>query len=315
MSYIIDTKDIVKNFSKHRALHKLTIQVPETSIFGILGPNGAGKTTLLRIINRIIAPDSGQVFFQGQPISRKHVESIGYLPEERGLYKKMRVGEQALYLARLRGMSADDARKELNVWFEKFEMTKWWNKKVEELSKGMQQKVQFVVTVAHRPRLLIVDEPFSGFDPINAQLLKNEILNLRKEGVTVILSTHNMASVEELCDHIALINQSEKILGGKLEDIRHEYKTNRYEVVFGQNFNRFELAMDSRYNLLDIQKLNDGNTRVILHLPQELPENQLLERIMKAGHVLAFRELLPGMNDIFIQAIKRVSQTENQSPQ
>ena len=216
----IQTIDVSKTFVNHKALDKVSIEVGEQNIFGLLGPNGAGKTTLIRIINMISAKEEGEVLFYGHPIQRKDIGSIGYLPEERGLYKKMKVGEQALYLARLKGLSKSEATEKLKVWFEKFEITSWWNKKVEELSKGMQQKIQFIVTVMHNPKLLIFDEPFSGFDPINVNLLKDEILRLRNEGATIIFSTHNMASVEELCDHIALINNSKMILSGEIHDIK-----------------------------------------------------------------------------------------------
>ena len=221
---ILSAKNIVKKYAAHTALDDVSLDIPAQSIFGLLGPNGAGKTSLIRIINQITGPDSGEVFFENEKLSPKHVEQIGYLPEERGLYKKMEVGEQALYLAQLKGMKKAEAKKKLKYWFEKFEIDAWWNKKVEELSKGMQQKVQFIVTVMHEPKLLILDEPFSGFDPINANLIKNEILNLKKQGSTILFSTHNMGSVEELCDNIALINRSKKIVDGSVKDIRKKKK-------------------------------------------------------------------------------------------
>ena len=227
---IFSANNIVKTFAGHTALDDVSINVKEGSIFGLLGPNGAGKTTLIRIINQIFAPDKGELLFNSKPLNPKHVEQIGYLPEERGLYKKMKVGEQAIYLARLKGLSKQDALTRLKYWFEKFEIEEWWDKKVEELSKGMQQKIQFIVTILHEPKLLIFDEPFSGFDPINTNLLKEEILNLKKNGSTVIFSTHNMASVEELCDDISLINKSRVILYGGMEAIRQKYKSNTYEV-------------------------------------------------------------------------------------
>ena len=223
---ILSANNIVKRYASHTALNDVSIDIPRESVFGLLGPNGAGKTSFIRIINQITGPDSGELFFEGEKLEQKHVELIGYLPEERGLYKKMAVGEQALYLAQLKGMSSIDARKKLKYWFEKFEIAAWWNKKVEELSKGMQQKVQFIVTVLHEPKLLILDEPFSGFDPINANIIKNEILHLKKQGSTILFSTHNMGSVEELCDNIALIHKSKKILDGSVKDIRKQYKTN-----------------------------------------------------------------------------------------
>ena len=236
---ILSAKNIVKKYAAHTALDDVSLDIPAQSIFGLLGPNGAGKTSLIRIINQITGPDSGEIFFENKKLSPKHVEQIGYLPEERGLYKKMEVGEQALYLAQLKGMKKADAKKKLKYWFEKFEIDAWWNKKVEELSKGMQQKVQFIVTVIHEPKLLILDEPFSGFDPINANLIKNEILNLKKQGSTILFSTHNMGSVEELCDNIALINRSKKIVDGSVKDIRKENKSNIIEIEFTGNMMGF----------------------------------------------------------------------------
>ena len=227
---IFTAEKVTKQFANHKALNEVSISVPKQSIFGLLGPNGAGKTTFIRIINQITAPDDGQLFFEGEKLKPKHVELIGYLPEERGLYKKMKVGEQAIYLARLKGINKTDAIKKLKYWFEKFDILNWWNRKVEELSKGMQQKIQFIVTILHQPELLIFDEPFSGFDPINVNILKDEILNLRKNGATIIFSTHNMSSVEELCDHIALIDNAKKILDAKVNEIKNQYKSNTFEI-------------------------------------------------------------------------------------
>src|SRR6218665_1862481 len=232
MADMLQINHVSKRYSNHVALNDVSLSVPERSVFGVVGPNGAGKTSLIRIINQITGPDSGEVIFKGEKLQPGHVERIGYLPEERGLYKKMTVGDQVLYLARLKGLSKAEAKKRLMYWFEKFEMQGWWKKKIEELSKGMQQKVQFIVTVIHQPELLILDEPFSGFDPINAQLIKNESLELRKNGATVIFSTHNMGSVEELCDNIALINRSEKILDGSVKEIRKTYRTNTFKISF-----------------------------------------------------------------------------------
>ena len=234
MTALFEAQQVTKQFANHKALDQVSIQVPENSIFGLLGPNGAGKTTLIRIINQITAPDSGQLFFQSEKLQPNHIHQIGYLPEERGLYKKMKVGEQALYLAQLKGLSKSEALKRLKTWFEKFEIQPWWNKKVEELSKGMQQKVQFIVTVIHEPELIIFDEPFSGFDPINVNLIKDEILDIRERGATIIFSTHNMASVEELCDHIALIDNSRKILEGSVKAIKQEYKSHTFELSYSQ---------------------------------------------------------------------------------
>lgn len=253
-------ENIEKKFANHLALDDVTIEVPEGCIYGLLGPNGAGKTTLIRIINQITAPDKGQVFINGEKLNSKHIEHIGYLPEERGLYKKMKVGEQALYLCRLKGMSKIDALKGLKYWFEKFEIESWWDKKVEELSKGMQQKIQFVITVLHKPSLLIFDEPFSGFDPINANILKEEILQLKKEGSTIIFSTHNMASVEEICDNIALIHKSKKILDGKIDVIRQTYASDIYEIIFDGYFNKLGTTLTSDYKILE---MNETNSEVL----------------------------------------------------
>ena len=230
MNQLLVAENVSKNFGKFTALNSVSLSVPKGSIFGLLGPNGAGKTTFIRIINQITMPDSGTVFLDGSPLNPIHIKDIGYLPEERGLYKSMKVGEQAMYLAQLKGLSKSEAKERLKYWFDRFDISEWWNKKIEELSKGQAQKIQFIVTVLHRPKILIFDEPFSGFDPINANLIKDEILRLRDEGATVIFSTHRMESVEELCDHIALIHKSNKILDGKLTDIKKQFKTNTYEV-------------------------------------------------------------------------------------
>ena len=255
---ILQTTDVIKDFQGHRALNKVSIDVPEGSIFGLLGPNGAGKTTLIRIINQITAPDSGSVIFNGRPMKREDVHQIGYLPEERGLYKKMKLGEQATYLAQLKGMQTSEATRLLKEWFDKFDLLPWWNKKVEELSKGMAQKVQFITTILHKPKLLIFDEPFSGFDPINVNLLKKEILKLREEGSTIIFSTHNMASVEELCDYITLINKSETILDGEINQVRNAYKANIFRVEFEGDRHALTSALDGRYRLLDAPVNGNG---------------------------------------------------------
>lgn len=293
---------IEKNFSNHRALDDVSIRVPEGCIFGLLGPNGAGKTTLIRIINQIITPDSGKLFFGGEPLSAKHTSLIGYLPEERGLYKKMTVGEQAIYLAQLKGLSKHDAKARLTQWFEKMEITSWWNRKVEELSKGMQQKVQFIVTVLHEPRLLIFDEPFSGFDPINADLLKNEILELQKNGATIIFSTHNMASVEELCSDIVLINKSKAILSGKIKDIRNSFKKNIYEVVCLGNADGLQLPED--FTILS-GKYETGESTIKVQLSGNSTPNDLLNILLPQYPILSFREILPTMNEIFIENVRQ----------
>lgn len=294
---------IEKNFSNHRALDDVSVNISDNSIFGLLGPNGAGKTTLIRIINQIIAPDKGSLFFNGEPLQQKHVAQIGYLPEERGLYKKMKVGEQALYLAQLKGLTKNEAKKRLNFWFEKFDIGGWWNRNVEELSKGMQQKVQFIVTILHQPKLLIFDEPFSGFDPINVDLLKNEILELKKNGTTIIFSTHNMSSVEELCDDILLINNSKAILSGKVKDIQRSFKKNIFEVVCVGNCD-FVLPID--FERISCEKDNFGETIMNVGLKSSASSNDLLALLLKQNvQILSFKEILPTMNEIFIESVKR----------
>lgn len=306
MSNILEVQNVSKNFGSFTALNKVSISVPKGSIYGLLGPNGAGKTTLIRIVNQITMPDSGQVFLDGTPLSGVHIKDIGYLPEERGLYKTMKVGEQALYLAQLKGLSHKEAKARLIYWFERLEIGDWWNKKIQELSKGMAQKIQFVVTVLHQPKLLIFDEPFSGFDPINANLIKDEILKLREDGATVIFSTHRMESVEELCDDIALIHKSNKILDGKLVDIKRQYKTNTYEVgiltnqkgVLEQELSKkFQTSTASFKTLGDELKLN-------IKLSADEKPNDLLSYLCNHGEVSHFVELIPSVNDIFIQTVK-----------
>jgi len=304
MAIALQTVDVSKTFTNVKALDKVSIEVEEQSIFGLLGPNGAGKTTLIRIINMITAMDEGQVLLNGQPVKQDDIRHIGYLPEERGLYKKMKVGEQAVYLARLKGLSKQDAMKRLKFWFEKFGITSWWNKKVEELSKGMQQKVQFVVTVLHNPKLLIFDEPFSGFDPINVNLLKEEILNLRDKGSTIIFSTHNMASVEELCDHIALINNSKLILSGEIHDIKQQFKSNIFEVVYRSPK---ELLLNTPpFEVIDKQSKN-GEQLAKIRINETSNANELLKNILTQAEVVSFREILPSVNDIFIQEVEKSS--------
>lgn len=299
---ILSAKNIVKRYATHTALNDVTLEIPPQSIFGLLGPNGAGKTSLIRIINQITAPDSGELLFEGQKLMPKHIEQIGYLPEERGLYKKMEVGEQALYLAQLKGMPKAEAKKKLKYWFEKFEIDAWWNKKVEELSKGMQQKVQFIVTVLHEPKLLILDEPFSGFDPINANIIKNEILQLKKQGSTILFSTHNMGSVEELCDYIALINKSEKILDGSVKEIRKQFKSNVFEVEFVGTMMSFSHALWTGAELID-HRTEDEVSTARIRLLGKTTANDLLHSILPAVKIQSFREIIPSMNDIFIQQV------------
>jgi ABC-2 type transport system ATP-binding protein len=299
---ILKAQGIEKKFANHTALDNVSINVPENSIFGLLGPNGAGKTTLIRIINRITAPDKGEILLNGRPLQPEDVNIIGYLPEERGLYKKMKVGEQALYLAQLKGLPKKEALKRLKIWFEKFEIQAWWDKKVEELSKGMAQKVQFITTILHEPQLLIFDEPFSGFDPINANILKQEILDLKKKGSTIIFSTHNMGSVEELCDHIALIDNSKNILEGQIDTIRREYKSNIYEISFNGEPEKISSSLNANYEIIDTTKTNGYNSiKVKLH--KESNENELLSLIIPSVEVISFNEIIPNMNDIFIKVV------------
>ncbi|SHG45793.1 ABC transporter ATP-binding protein [Winogradskyella jejuensis] len=306
MSKLLVAESVSKNFGDFRALNNVSIAVPKGSIFGLLGPNGAGKTTLIRIINQITMPDEGRVLLDNQPLQPEHIRDIGYLPEERGLYKSMKVGEQALYLAQLKGMSKADAKKQLKLWFDKFEIGDWWNKKIQELSKGQAQKIQFVVTVLHRPKLLIFDEPFSGFDPINANLIKDEILKLREEGATVIFSTHRMESVEELCDHIALIHKSNKVLDGNLVDIKRQFKSNTFEVglqsnnsesVINEIKDKFEVLPATFKNVYDDVKLN-------VKITPETSPNDLLSFLTSKAEVHHFVEVIPSASDIFIQTVK-----------
>lgn len=301
---IIECRDIVKIFGTYTALNKVSIEVPKGTIFGLLGPNGAGKTTLIRIINQITIPNSGTVFFGGRPVEPDDVYRIGYLPEERGLYKKMKVGEQALYLARLKGLSRQQAMTELKKWFVKFGIESWWNKKVEELSKGMAQKVQFITTVLHKPELLILDEPFSGFDPVNAQLIRDEILRMKAEGTTIILSTHNMASVEELCDNIALINKSNLVVTGGVEQIRREHGKNQVEVLYRPSEASVDLAGSNILTLASDGEFKDIR-RAVYDVVKGTPSGQILSQLADSGiDVVSYRELIPSMNDIFIQLVK-----------
>lgn len=306
MKDLLEVLDVSKNFGDFQALSNVSIKVPKHSIFGLLGPNGAGKTTLIRIVNQISIPDSGQVFIDGAPLEPHHVQHIGYLPEERGLYKSMKVGEQALYLAQLKGLSYNDAKNRLKHWFEKLEISHWWHKKTQELSKGMAQKIQFVVTVLHRPKLLIFDEPFSGFDPINANLIKDEILQLRDEGATVIFSTHRMESVEELCDHIALIHESKKILDGKLIDIKRQYKTNSFEVGLStSNKNQLKRLIAERFDVTtaEFKSLGD-DLKLNVKLGSGDRSEDLLAFLSQNTSINHYRELIPTANEIFIQTVK-----------
>ncbi|WP_455170596.1 ABC transporter ATP-binding protein [Aegicerativicinus sediminis] len=305
MENLLVADSVSKNFGKFKALNNVSISVPKGSIFGLLGPNGAGKTTFIRIINQITMPDTGSVMLDGEPLKSSHIEDIGYLPEERGLYKTMKVGEQALYLAQLKGLSKSEARTRLKYWFDKLEIGDWWNRKIQELSKGQAQKIQFIVTVLHKPKLLIFDEPFSGFDPINANLIKDEILQLRNEGATVIFSTHRMESVEELCDHIALIHKSNKVLDGKLIDIKRQYKTNTFEVGL-QTSDVDELTQDlkSKFEVLPatFKNLHD-DIKLNIRLKPEESSNDLLRYLTGRSEVHHFVEVIPSANEIFIQTV------------
>lgn len=298
---IIECRNISKSFGPKVALENVSLDIPEGKIFGLLGPNGAGKTTMIRIINRITIPNSGEVLFDGRPITQEDVARIGYLPEERGLYRKMEVGDQAMYLAQLKGMSAKEAQKELKDWFIRFGIQDWWKKKVEELSKGMAQKVQFITTVVHKPKLMILDEPFSGFDPVNAELIRQEILRLKKEGATIILSTHNMESVEELCDNIALFNKSHLVVTGGVEEIRRRYGNNNIELVYTS---AEELKVDSGLCTVLSDENNAGRHTAVLSINEGVTTNAVLASLVKSDiSINSFRELIPRMNDIFIKLV------------
>ena len=303
----ITVTEVTKKYADHTALDRMCIDIPEHCIYGLLGPNGAGKTTLIRILNQITAPDSGEVLIDGVKLNQKHIARIGYLPEERGLYKKMKVGEQAIYLAELKGIKKAEAQKRLKVWFDKFEISGWWDKKVEELSKGMQQKVQFITTIIHEPDILIFDEPFSGFDPINANLLKESILGLRDKGATIMLSTHNMASVEELCDSITLINNGKSILQGKVGDIKRQHDTHQREIIVRCNDFTKLMSVADTYNNIKVEH-TDLTDETKLTLFSESP-NELLGQLLQVGQLVSFKEVLPSMNDIFIQEVQSQNQT------
>jgi ABC-2 type transport system ATP-binding protein len=297
---MLSVKDIVKQYATHRALDHVSLEVEKGKIFGLLGPNGAGKTSLIRIITQITAPDSGEILFNGERLNNKHISQIGYLPEERGLYKKMEIGEQVLYLSKLKGLHSSEATKRIKYWFEKLEMKDWWSKKVEDLSKGMQQKVQFVATVLHQPELIILDEPFSGFDPVNADIIKNEILELNKNGATFIFSTHRMESVEELCDNIALINKSHKILDGAVDDIKASYRSNTYWVEYEGDY---AISSNEAFDVLQTEAVKD-HTLVKLKLKDERTANDALLQLLPHVTIHRLDEVIPTMNDIFIEKVK-----------
>ncbi|NLE62310.1 MAG: ABC transporter ATP-binding protein [Bacteroidales bacterium] len=310
MMNIVEAHDVTKLYGDFRALNKVSIAVKENNILGLLGPNGAGKTTLIRIINHITFPDEGEVFFKGEKLTQEHVAQIGYLPEERGLYRKMKVGEQAIYLAQLKGMLRQDAITKLKYWFEKFEIASWWNRKVEELSKGMQQKLQFIVTILHQPKFFIFDEPFSGFDPINVNMLKNEILELKKNGASIIFSTHNMASVEELCDDIVLINKSEKILEGGLREVKNQFKQHMFEVVFTTS-HEVELSslLPEDFHIESITDADSVFTALIK--VEHTSANDLLAALLPHVSIQGFQEIFPSMNEIFISQVNKMNPMNN----
>ena len=304
MNTILEVNKVFKQYGNYTALNEISINVPHGSIFGLLGPNGAGKTSLIRIINQITLPDSGDIILDGERLKPEHVSVIGYMPEERGLYKTMKVGEQCLYLAQLKGLSKNEAKVQLDYWFKRLEIEGWWNKKIQELSKGMAQKIQFAVTVLHKPKLLILDEPFSGFDPVNANLIKDEIIELNKQGTTVIFSTHRMESVEEMCDHIALIHKSNKLLDGKLMDVKKQFRTNSYDVgILSNNIEglMFDLSQKFTLSQTNFKSLNE-ELKLEIKIGNYLP-NELLNILVKNGQVTHFVEKIPSMNDIFIQTV------------
>lgn len=308
---IVEVQNITKLYGNFAALDDVSLSVPQGCVFGLLGPNGAGKTTLIRMLMRITFPDKGEIFFKNHPLSADDTYEMGYLPEERGLYKKMKTGEQAMYLSRLKGLSKDEAYKRLRAKFEQFGIMEWWNKPVEELSKGMQQKIQFITTILHKPSFLILDEPFSGFDPINTNLLKEEIAQLKSEGATIVLSTHNMASVEEICDHIALINRSHKILEGDIFEVKNRFKKNRFSV----EVSRFDAMLAEQLQNHDFQlveQLDSGHyTRFEIVIPQTKNNNDLLQLFLQHSDIHSFNEILPTMNEIFIEQVEQSNQTQN----
>jgi ABC-2 type transport system ATP-binding protein len=306
MSTLLEVNKVVKRYGDYTALNEVSLTVPKGSIYGLLGPNGAGKTSLIRIINQITMPDSGEIILDGEKLNPKHIQHIGYLPEERGLYKSMKVGEQCLYLAQMKGLSKSEAKIQLDYWFDRLGIQGWWNKKIQELSKGMAQKIQFVVCVLHKPKLLIFDEPFSGFDPVNANIIKDEILALQEQGSTIIFSTHRMESVEELCDHIALIHQSNKLIEGRLDDVKKQFRTNSFEVgILTDNVEGLMLAITQHYTIqpANFKSLNN-ELKLEINLGNSLP-NELLNILTSRGQVTHFVEKIPTVNDIFIQTVSQ----------
>lgn len=306
MSTILEVNKVVKKYGDYTALNEVSLTVPKGSIYGLLGPNGAGKTSLIRIINQITLPDSGEIILDGEKLNPKHIQHIGYLPEERGLYKSMKVGEQCLYLAQMKGMSKAEAKVQLDYWFDRLGIQGWWNKKIQELSKGMAQKIQFVVCVLHKPKLLIFDEPFSGFDPVNANSIKDEILALQEQGSTILFSTHRMESVEELCDHIALIHQSNKLIEGRLDEVKKQFRTNSFEVgILTDNVEGLMLAITQNYTVQPTHfKSLNNELKLEVNLGKSLP-NELLNILTGRGQVTHFAEKIPSVNDIFIQTVSQ----------
>jgi ABC-2 type transport system ATP-binding protein len=301
---MLSIRNIVKQYAGHTALNDVSLEVGKGQIFGLLGPNGAGKTSLIRIVNQITAPDSGEVYFNGEKLNQSHINRIGYMPEERGLYKKMEIGEQMIYLARLKGMSRDEAIKKLRYWFEKLEIQPWWNKKIEELSKGMQQKAQFVSTVVHEPDLIILDEPFSGFDPVNAELIKDEILELNRKGATILFSTHRMESVEELCDSIALLNKSKKILDGSVKGIKNSYRNATYLIEYTGS--KLDFDGSQPFNIEE-ETITDDSTTIKVKLKADASANEVLKYLIPKTSINMLQEVIPTMNEIFIEKVSKLN--------
>ena len=300
---ILEARNISKYYSRHTALEDVSISVPAGSVYGLLGPNGAGKTTLIRIITQIIGPDKGEVFLNSKKITPRDIYRIGYMPEERGLYRKMKVGEQILYLAQLKGLPKDVAIKNIKYWFDALNISDWWNKKVEELSKGMQQKIQFICTVIHEPELLILDEPFSGFDPVNAEIIKKELLKLKAKGNTIILSTHRMESVEELCDNFCLINRSHKVIDGPVNEVRHKFKAHKYELIISGLTQELPTKEIPDFHLLETHKLSETTLHLIFRVGDSISTNEILKKFLPYGEIELFKEILPSIHDIFIELV------------
>jgi ABC-2 type transport system ATP-binding protein len=305
--YIVEARDVSKSYTGKTALQGVSLGVPRGAIYGLLGPNGAGKTTFIRILTQIIGPDKGEILFNGRQLKREDIARIGYMPEERGLYKKMKVGEQLMYLAQLKGVSKSDATARLRYWLKALQIEDWWNKKVEELSKGMQQKIQFIATIIHDPEIVILDEPFTGFDPVNSAIIRDEILKLQEKGTTIILSTHRMESVEELCDYISLFNRSQKIIEGSVEEVRHSFKEHSYELVIGAGIDEIPLeGMEDIYNftLDSVEALKNDVVHIRFKVGDDITTNEVIQRFIPFGQIISFKEVLPSMNDIFIKLIK-----------